>query len=90
MKTNHGRLVGYVIGTYHGDFLSQVRKGDGCDWFAYAFHPDRAIRYRRFVEAQRMVEYIGKPGIEVLPIFDLGKQWRVEWPEEWNIAGAVA
>lgn len=81
------RRVGFVIGSVHGDFLCHVERGkgrnQGRDGFSYAPHPDLALRYRRLGQAQKVVDFIAKPGVRVLPLYEDGDKWLVEWPEEW-------
>jgi hypothetical protein len=82
-----GKLVGYVVGTWHEDFLAKIETGNGWEVFGYARQPGLALRFERYGEALEVVRRIDKPGVDVCPLYDCGQQWVVLWPEEWGIAG---
>lgn len=72
------KLVGYVIGTEREDFLAAVEGGPGRMVCTYVAHPDLALKVPA-AEARRLVRAIGKPGVEALPVYDMGSQWGVDW-----------
>lgn len=92
MGKNSGKLVGYVIGSSRGDIVCHVSRAEGFEAVAYSFDPNHALRFRRFLDAKRLCEAIShpsKPEVDVLPMYDLGRQWGIEWPSEWSISGTV-
>jgi hypothetical protein len=81
-----GKLVGYVVGTRHEDFLGGILSEPGMEVFGYTPYPGRAMRFSRYREALKVVRRIDKPGVDVCPLYDCGEKWVVLWPEEWGIA----
>jgi hypothetical protein len=82
-----GKLVGYVVGTCHGDYLAKIETRPGLVAFGYVGGPGFAMRFRRYSEALEVVRRVDKPGVDVCPLYDCGERWVVLWPEEWGLGG---
>lgn len=80
--------VGYLVGTRQEEFLSVRRViAPGAHVLTWSKLIDFAKVFRSDRKARRLVQLIGKPGVAVVPVYDCGSTWVVEWPEEWEIAG---
>jgi len=74
--------VGYVIASLsHGDFLAERRESGAAALLAYAPNPGDAKRFRDTAKAERWMRRLDRSDLCVCPLFDLGDQWFVEWPE---------
>jgi hypothetical protein len=78
--------VGFVVGSSRGDFLFSVRSVRGAHFLRYVRGPGRAMRFLRPDKAARLLDRVGRQGLAVVPLFDRGDSWGVEWPEGWNAA----
>lgn len=80
------RFVGYLVGTDQEEFLGAYGcPAPGVECFGYVRLIELAQVFATSAEARLVAERIGKPGVEVVPLYDCGKRWVVSWPAEWNI-----
>lgn len=83
------RVRAFVIGSRHGDFLLGVKffGRDGSYLATYCGGPGQAQWFDSAQEARSVIADMEKVGeLEALPLVDVGEQWKVWWPEEWDVA----
>jgi hypothetical protein len=82
--------VGFLVASCRGDFLFSVRSLRGAHHLRYVRWPGLAKRFRRPEQAARLLERVGGRGLAVVPLFDLGDSWGVDWPQGWDAAVQAA
>lgn len=83
----------FVIGSRHGDFLLRMKilAPDGSYAAAYCAGPGEAQWFESEELARSVIAEMDMVGLlEVLPLYDLGKQWKVGWPKDWDAGLSVA
>ncbi len=73
--------VGFCIGNERQEFLARIDSRPGVRWLFWVCTPYLAKVYPSRRKAASVARQLDRPGLLVVPLYDLGDQWAVEWPE---------